>query len=272
MTKPVALLAALALLTVGYLACGFLAQRSVLFPLAGGPAKSVPSEVERIRLGSEHSAADALFLERTGGSDDPAPLIIFFHGNAELVTDWIDQFGLPRSLGFSILLVEFPGYGGSEGTPSEKSINRAALAAFDWASVDPRVDRSRIVSYGRSLGGGAATRLAVERQVAALVLESSFTSVRPFAASFFIPGFLVRDPFDSLSLLNAYTGPLLVMHGLDDSIIPIAHGRALAAQVAGAEFEEMQCGHNDCPRQWSRVYEFLLAKGVVRAGGSPGAV
>jgi hypothetical protein len=127
----------------------------------------------------------------------------------------------------------------------------------------PDVDPARIVSYGRSLGGGVAARLATRRQVAALVLESSFTSLRSFARGFFAPGFLVRDPFDNLTELSRYRGPLLVLHGERDEVAPFAHGRALAAAVPGAVFVPMRCGHNDCERPWPDVLRFLARHEIV---------
>lgn len=189
----------------------------------------------------------------------PAPLMIFAHGNGELADYWIDEFDVPRSWGWNVLLLEYPGYGRSQGSPSEASIRAAALAAFDWARSDPRVDAAAIVAYGRSLGGGAAAQIAAARPLAGLILESSFTSVRPLAARMLMPGPLVRDPFDNLRALKDYRGPMLVVHGMNDDIIPVSHGRALAAAVPGAELHEVRCGHNDCPRAWGRIGAFFAS-------------
>ncbi|HJU43079.1 MAG TPA: alpha/beta hydrolase, partial [Vicinamibacterales bacterium] len=171
---------------------------------------------------------------------------------------------VPRSWGFGVLLVEYPGYGGAPGSPSEKSITEATRALYDWAATDPRVDAKRIVAYGRSLGGGAAARLALERPIAALILESAFTSVADFAARFMAPTFLIRDPFDNRKTLASYRGPLLVIHGRMDTIVPFEHGRELASIVPGAQFRELDCGHNDCPRDWRTIALFLADAKVVR--------
>ena len=66
---------------------------------------------------------------------------------------------------------------------------------------------------------------------------------------------------DNLAALARYRGPLLVLHGRDDAIVPIAHGRLLAAAVPGAILQELPCGHNDCPRDWQTIDAFL--RGVV---------
>jgi len=187
------------------------------------------------------------------------PLVIFTHGNAELAEQWVGQFAEPLSWGWAVLLLEYPGYGRSTGAPSEQSILETAAGAYDWARQDSRVDSGRIVPWGRSLGGGPAAWLGAHRAVAGLILESAFTSTRPLAARYLIPGFLVRDPFDNLSILQRYRGPLLVLHGRDDRIVPVAQGRALAGAVPGAQFHELPCGHNDCRRPWSTVQTFLDA-------------
>ena len=173
--------------------------------------------------------------------------MIFAHGNGELADDWVDGFEPMRAWGWAVLLLEYPGYGDAPGTPSEASIREAALAAFDWAAADVRFEPTRVVAYGRSLGGGAAAQLAEARPIAALVLESSFTSTRILMARFLVPGWLVRDPFDTLAALKDYRRPLLVVHGSEDTLVPVGEGRRLAAAVPGAEFHGLPCGHNDVP-------------------------
>jgi uncharacterized protein len=193
-----------------------------------------------------------------------APLMMFMHGNGELADYWSEEFDTAREWGVGVLLVEFPGYGRAPGSPSERSITDATLALYDWAANDPRVEGSKIVAYGRSLGGGAAVRLAISRPVAALILESTFTSVADFAARLMAPAMVVRDPFDNRKSLKSYRGPLLVMHGRHDNLLPFEHGRELAGLVPGATFVEWNCGHNDCPRDWKSIGAFLASAGVTR--------
>jgi fermentation-respiration switch protein FrsA (DUF1100 family) len=73
----------------------------------------------------------------------------------------------------------------------------------------------------------------------------------------------VRDPFDSLSLIGAYEGPVLVLHGDRDRIIPPHHAEELARAARRSELHFLSCGHNDCPRSWSIVREFLVTSGVL---------
>jgi pimeloyl-ACP methyl ester carboxylesterase len=257
--KWVRVISWLAVLFVTYLGVLWFFQRKLLFPrppLSGAPAR--PSDARQIWLSIPNAEVEAWYLPPFGVKREPAPLLIFFHGNGELIDYWPREFTEPRGLGFGVLLVEFPGYGRSGGTPSQATVRATALAAYDWAVSQPFVDRARVVAYGRSLGGGAATILASERPVSALVLESTFTSVRSFAHRFWAPELVVRDPFDSLSLLPQYAGPVLVLHGDRDQIIPPDHARRLARAARRSELHLMPCGHNDCPRPWSIIRDFLV--------------
>ncbi len=256
-----------AALVATYWAIAFFAERLVLFP---API-SAPHMRHQDGGGLIARTATGLFLMSTTGDMGPAPLLIFMHGNAETAEAWAEEFSAPRSWGWAALLVEYPGYGREVGQPSEASIAAVATAAYDWARHDARIDASRIVVYGRSLGGAPAAHLATRRPVAGLILESSFTSVAHLAAQYLIPPFVIRDRFDTLGALRTYRGPLLVLHGDRDDIVPVDHGQRLAAAVPGATFVLMPCGHNDCARPWAVVRTFLITHGLMRPAGSGGA-
>jgi fermentation-respiration switch protein FrsA (DUF1100 family) len=100
------------------------------------------------------------------------------------------------------------------------------------------------------------------RPIAALILEAPFTSVRPFASRYGAPGFLVRDPFDNLAQVAGFRGPLLILHGAQDDVIPPCHSQALARAAPQAELHLLPCGHNDCPRAWDLVGAFLRHHGL----------
>jgi uncharacterized protein len=245
----------LAAVLAGYAILVLLLQRPMMFPAPARAAAPSRSPAERILLDLPFGPVEAFLLMPAGAG--PYPLLVFTHGNGELAQDWIDEFATVPAWGWAALLVEYPGYGGSAGRPSRASIRAAMLAAYDRAAADPRVDRSRIVAYGRSLGGGAATELAAARPLAAVVLESTFTSVAALARRMLVPGFLVRDRFDNLRALATYRGPVLVLHGARDEVIPVTHGRRLASTLPGAEYHELPCGHNDCARPWPIIRSFL---------------
>lgn len=259
---------------VAYLAVLFVVQRSLLFPMPMDVPATAPPDAEEIRVRFDGGEGYALFLApvspKLGRSDGGprrqqvgAPLLMFLHGNGELADYWTGEFDQPRAWGMAVLLIEYPGYGRAPGAPSEKSITESVKALYDWAQREPRIDSTRIVPYGRSLGGGAAARLAVDRKSAALILESAFTSVADFAARFLAPSFLIRDRFDNRKTLPSYRGPLLIIHGRQDTIVPIEHSRELSKLVPGARLHELDCGHNDCPRQWRPIQQFLRESGVL---------
>lgn len=257
-------LGGLALLVLFYWGLLWSFQRKLLFPrppLASAPAR--PVDARPVWLAISEGKVEAWYLPPAGADRGRAPLLMFFHGNGELIDYWPEEFAEPRSFGLGVLLVEFPGYGRSTGSPSEASIKEAVLAAYDWAVRQPFVDATRVVAHGRSLGGGAATLLVAERPVAALVLESTFTSARSFARRFGAPELLMRDPFDSLSVLPRYSGPVLVLHGERDQLIPPDHAERLARATARSTLHFLPCGHNDCPRSWSLVRAFLVNSGVI---------
>ena len=250
-----------AIAVVIYLAGLYVLQRSLLYPIPQRQPNLANIDAEIVRVPG--ASTYALFLPARGGAVGPSPVLIFSHGNAEIAADSISDFAAVTEWA-SALLVEYPGYGGAGGAPTERSIIEAMHAGYDWAVKDSRIDPLKVVAYGRSLGGGAAARLAADRKVATLVLESSFTSVADFARRFLAPRFLVRDPFDNRDALKSFRGPLLLIHGNRDEIVPIAHARELAALVPGARLHEIDCGHNDCPRQWPVITQFLTSAGVLR--------
>lgn len=240
-----------------WVAATWVLQRAALFPRP--PAAPVSpaanrADVEIISLGPDEVEAWYLPARNVEG---PAPVLVFTHGNGELIDYWLDPFsGIPE-WGVGILLVEYPGYGRSGGQPSERTIGRVMAEAYDQLAARPEVDAKRIVAWGRSLGGAAACSLADQRDVAALILESTFTGVRPLARRFGLVGPLVRDPFDNLRIVEEFSGPVLVLHGEHDSIVPVAHGRKLAEAAPVAELLVMPCGHNDCPLQWPVIRSWL---------------
>jgi len=257
-------LAAMALVVVAaWWSFLFLIQRRLMYPapsVTGAPAR--PPDVRQVWLTGRSGPTEAWYLPPLAPADRPAPLLLFGHGNGELIDYWPSEFHEPRTWGMAVLLVEYAGYGRSGGRPSQKAIRETFLAAHAWAVGEPGVDADRIVGYGRSLGGGAIGQLSLERPLAAMIFESAFSSTRPFARGFGAPGFLVRDPFDNVEAAQAYDGPVLIIHGIKDEIIPVEHGRALA-DAAGVTLHELACGHNDCPRSWPLIRQFLVEHNIL---------
>jgi fermentation-respiration switch protein FrsA (DUF1100 family) len=139
---------------------------------------------------------------------------------------------LRRALGAGVLLVEYPGYGKSEGTPSEAGCYAAGEAAYRWLTDEAQVPPGRVVLLGESLGGGTAVELAARHDHRALVLVFCFTSL-PAAAKHHYPWLpthtLMRTRFDNLSKLPRCRRPVFVAHGTADEVIPFRHGEELFA-------------------------------------------
>lgn len=242
----------------------YLGQRKLIFPAPYGaalPAK-LGDGVEVIEL----PVGMALLALPTIPAV-PAPLLVFAHGNAEVAHWNLESFQYFRERGIAVLLLEYPGYGGSPGQPSAESIVESGLMALDRVAARDDIDSARVVAYGRSVGSGAAVRIAAERDVIGIVLESPFTSLKAIVAEHGYPAFLLRDRFDNDSALSKLEVPLFLYHGTRDSIIPVAHSEKLAALSKNATLLTADCGHNDCPRPWPAVVHFFESIGMLEQIG-----
>jgi len=257
-----------------YLAyCGllFLVQRQMLFPRylveTPGQNEDIPF-VEKIWIETGTGKIEAWFLPPDPvNKTTPAPAVIFAHGNGELIDFWPHELKKFNGFGVGVLLVEYPGYGRSQGTPSQKNITEAFNRAYDVLIERQDVDPNKIILFGRSVGGGAVCALALQRPSAALILMSAFISVRSFAKRYLAPAVLIRDPFDNLSVVREYKGPTLVIHGEFDEVIPYSHGMTLYRASRNATMITYKSGHNDCPPNWKVFWKdiesFLHRCGII---------
>jgi len=255
----------------------FVIQRQIIFPRSHIPYSSAAEKVvpglEKIWLATHSGKFETWFMPPLNINTSkivpakPAPAVIFGHGNAELIDFCPEELKGFTSIGIGVLLIEYPGYGRSEGSPSQKSISHAFNAGYDYLISRKDVDPNRIILFGRSLGGGAVCALASNKPSCALILQSAFTSVRSFASRFLAPGFLVRDPFDNLSVVSTYTGPVLIIHGKNDDIIPFSHGKALYKKCLKGKMIAYDCSHNDCPPDYAifrkDIETFLIDVGII---------
>ena len=248
---------------VAYCCFLFLIQRQILYPrnLIPSPPPStqkIPG-LEKIWLKTSFGNVESWLMRPPSESlSAPLPAVIFAHGNGELIDFWPDELKpFTTRFGMAMLLVEYPGYGRSAGKPSQESITETFIAAYDALTARKDIDRSRIILFGRSLGGGAVCALAAQRPSKAVILMSTFTSVRSFAVRYMVPGFFVKDPFDNLALVRSYSGPLLLMHGKYDGIIPFRHSVALQKAAKKSQLIAYDAGHNDCPPNWDVFWRHM---------------
>lgn len=174
--------------------------------------------------------------------------LIFFHGNAGNISHRLESLAIFRRLDLSVLIIDYRGYGQSEGKPSEAGLREDARAAWRHLREARGMPAEKIMLFGRSLGSAVASELAREHSPGALILESPFRSAPEMAQAAypFLPArWLTRMDYDNEAHVQAVTAPTLVIHARDDEIIPIEQGRAVHAAAAGPKaFLELQGGHN----------------------------
>lgn len=160
-------------------------------------------------------------------ADPDNPTILYLHGNGGNISYFLERIQVLRRLGFSLLLVDYRGYGQSEGQfPNEKRVYEDAKVALDHLLVQRRLDPGNLFVYGHSLGGAIAIHLASQHpELAGLILEGTFTSMQEMAD--FVGKYnwlpiraLLHQRFDSRSKIGALSMPLLFIHGTDDEIVP----------------------------------------------------
>jgi fermentation-respiration switch protein FrsA (DUF1100 family) len=176
------------------------------------------------------------------------PTVAIFHGNGGSLRSQRYRLKYFKDANMGVLVLGYRGYAGSEGTPSEEGLYTDARTALDWLNAQGIAD-NRIVLYGESLGTGVATKMAVEREFAAVVLESPYTSTVDVAAARFpfVPvSWLMKDRFESLARIGQVQEPLFVMHGEADDVIPQSYGHRLfdAANEPKEGFWPKLAGHN----------------------------
>ncbi len=257
--KPLmALLVLIAAIEVGLPLILFALKNSLLFfpyrdgstgtgvPWMGAGVEARTVEVRRAD-GRRLEAYDA----RPAGAKEEGPVVLFLHGNAgniALRAPLLGQF--VRETGARTLMLDYSGFGRSEGSPSEAEVVADGVAAYDHLR-SAGVPAGRIVLYGESIGGAVALEVAERREVAGVVVQSSFSSLSSMALRVYpwipLSALLVRGSFRSADRAKGLKVPLLVAHGTRDSIIPFAEGRALhAAATPGSEFLAVEgADHND---------------------------
>lgn len=259
MKKMIKIILWIIFLYAGYCCFLFIIQRQFLFPrnLIQTPPMDVRIPgMERIWLSTSSGKVESWLLVPSDSEASGAfPVVIFAHGNGELIDFWPSELKRFNDFGMGVLLVEYPGYGRSQGTPSRKSIADAFTAAYDMLAARPDADMNHIILLGRSIGGGAVCDLAAKRPSAAIILMSTFTSARSFAPKYLIPGFLIRDPFDNLAVVRKYENPVLIIHGKYDELIPYEHGKKLCQAAKNGKLITYSSGHNDCPPDWEMFWQ-----------------
>lgn len=213
----------------GYAALSYIAHRSVYFPMKypGGWWS------QQTALGAEDvwiTTSDGVKLHAWWIAARESQLAtLFLHGNAGNVTHRIHAIREIRDAGSSVLMLDYRGFGKSEGSPGESGLYRDADAAYEWLR-QRGLDPSRIVIHGESLGTAVAVDLASRNPCRGLILEAPFPSARAVAARVLpLLGPLLVWGFDSKSKIGRVHAPLLVIHGDRDEVMDVSLGKELFA-------------------------------------------
>lgn len=156
------------------------------------------------------------------------PVVVYFHGNGGNISYRAARVSLMQRAGIGVLMMTYPGFGGSTGRPTETRIMSDARAAYAW--LEQHGAKGRIAVFGESLGSGVAVQLAASRPVVGVVLDSPFSSAVD-VAGYHYPYLPVRwlmwDRFDSMAHIGKVRAPLLIVHGDRDPVVPHELGRRL---------------------------------------------
>jgi hypothetical protein len=241
-----------------YLAlCGllFAVQRSLIFP--------APKELFAQKAMEKVEVPNATFFLWKRAQGD-GPVVVHFHGNAEQVSYLGFLANAWTERGVSFVAVEYPGYPGTSGGPSEDGLIEAGEAALKHLTTTLAIDRKRIVLEGQSVGTGVAVALAARGWGTKLVLLSPYTSLPDVGAKampFFPVRLLMRDRFNSEARASDVKIPTLIVHGTIDQVIPYELGERMSKAISGATLLTIdKAGHNDL---WDReetnaIFDFVV--------------
>ena len=213
---------------VGLAAMIYLAQRSLMYfpdrthvtPAAAG----LPEAIEVPLTASDGVQIRVWHVPPQAGK----PVILYFHGNGGALQYRVERFHRLITAGIGLVALEYRGYGGLAGSPSEQGLIRDAEAAYAFAAA--RYPVQQIVVWGESLGSGVAVALAAEKPVGRVILEAPFTSAFGIGERryWYLPvRLLMKDQFRSDRRIKKVTAPLLILHGVQDRVVPYAMGERL---------------------------------------------
>ena len=249
----------------------FFQSRLIYFPNIGGSGLATPATRGMTYEDVVFEATDGVRLHGWFVSaPEERAVVLFFHGNAGDITHRLDTIALFHELGLSTFIIDYRGYGRSEGSPTEQGTYADAEGAWLYLTRERGIAPDRIVIFGRSLGASIGTWLAAQHKPAALIVEAAFTSAPDLASHhyWFLPvRTLARFRYDTRDYLQRVTSPVLIFHGAQDEIVPITHGRQLL-DVANEpkEFVELIGGHNDAFFLSGPLYRRSLAEFLARHG------
>jgi uncharacterized protein len=206
----------------------YLTQRSLMyFPetIHTTPAQAGLPEANEITLTASDGVNSIVWHV---APHDNKPVILYFHGNGGALRHRVERFRKLTADGIGLVALEYRGFGGLAGSPSEAGLIADAQAAYDFSVK--RYPAQQIVLWGESLGTGVAVALAAEKPVGRVILEAPFTSAAAVGSEhyWYMPvRLLMRDQYRSDERIARITAPLLILHGVHDRVVPFAMGERM---------------------------------------------
>lgn len=239
----------------------YLFQAKIIFP-ATQEANVTLEQARRLGFTKNILHEGDIVYERR--SDNAKAWILFFHGNGGTAIDRTYFFEPIKDLPFNIVLVEYPGYHGAPGSPSQASLLAQSLRVFSHYRANSPLP---FILYGESMGTSVSTYLASKRRIRGLILQSPFASIAALAADTY-PKFMIdlilKHPMPTKDWAKSVDVPVLVLHGSNDQVVPIDHGKDLfqAFSTSKKEFVEIaEASHFSdslhTKEYWEKVRSFL---------------
>lgn len=238
--------------------------------------------------GKEHLVEEVEFESTDGthlngwfaGLPDTDKTLLWFHGNAGNITHHRGDLKFFTALGLQVFLIDYRGYGKSEGKPSEEGLYRDGRAAWQYARNQLNVPADNLYIMGHSMGGAIATELATDVDAGGLLLLSPFTSIQDMVFSAMplpVLNFLFRTEMNNVKKIGHIDMPLLLFHGEEDRVVPPWMGRKLyeTAPEPRTFIEVPGAGHHDLIRKGTHLFQehipaFTGSSPALNTGPSPG--
>lgn len=235
----------LAVLGAFYMLLRVFERKNIYFP-----AKRIVSNPGYVNLPYED-----VYLETEDGEkihgwlllNDSKEVLLYCHGNGGNISHRLEPLSFFHSMGLSVLIFDYRGYGNSSGFATEKGTYLDAEAAYGFL-LERGFKAENIVLYGKSLGANIAAHIAANRKVGGLIMESAFTSVMDMAESIYgfrPPGKFLNFEYNALKIIESIKIPKLIIHSVEDEIVPFEHGEKLYRTASPpVNFLQIKGGHN----------------------------